>query len=52
MGPASLHLCRGTRRTVRDKFDAIVLDLGLPDGDGLELLRQWRRSGFNEPSSS
>lgn len=30
-------------------FDAIVLDLGLPDGDGLELLRQWRRNGFNEP---
>ena len=29
--------------------DAIVLDLGLPDGDGLELLRQWRRNGFNEP---
>jgi len=29
--------------------DAIVLDLGLPDGDGLDLLRQWRRSGFNEP---
>ena len=30
-------------------YDAIVLDLGLPDGDGLDLLRQWRRSGFNEP---
>ena len=30
-------------------FDAIVLDLGLPDGDGLELLREWRASGFNEP---
>jgi DNA-binding response OmpR family regulator len=30
-------------------FDAIVLDLSLPDGDGLELLRQWRKSGFNEP---
>src|SRR5439155_2372589 len=30
-------------------FDAIVLDLGLPDGDGLDLLRQWRKSGFNEP---
>jgi CheY-like chemotaxis protein len=26
--------------------DAIILDLGLPDGDGLKLLQQWRRSGF------
>jgi DNA-binding response OmpR family regulator len=30
-------------------YDAIVLDLGLPDGDGLSLLQQWRKSGFNEP---
>ena len=30
-------------------FDVIVLDLGLPDGDGLDLLREWRRSGFKEP---
>jgi two-component system copper resistance phosphate regulon response regulator CusR len=30
-------------------YDAVVLDLGLPDGDGLELLREWRASGFNEP---
>jgi DNA-binding response OmpR family regulator len=29
--------------------DAVVLDLGLPDGDGLKLLREWRTSGFNEP---
>jgi len=29
--------------------DAIILDLGLPDGDGLELLTQWRKAGFNEP---
>jgi DNA-binding response OmpR family regulator len=30
-------------------FDVVVLDLGLPDGDGLDLLRGWRRSGFNSP---
>lgn len=29
--------------------DAVVLDLGLPDGDGLDLLAQWRAAGFNEP---
>jgi two-component system copper resistance phosphate regulon response regulator CusR len=32
-----------------EPFDAVVLDLGLPDGDGLELLREWRAAGFNEP---
>src|SRR5258708_9797137 len=30
-------------------FDVIVLDLSLPDGDGLDLLRQWHKSGVNEP---
>ena len=30
-------------------FDAIVLDLGLPDGDGLALLGEWRQAKFNEP---
>jgi DNA-binding response OmpR family regulator len=30
-------------------FDVIVLDLTLPDGDGLDLLTSWRQAGFNEP---
>jgi len=30
-------------------YDVVVLDLNLPDGDGLDLLADWRRSGFVEP---
>jgi DNA-binding response OmpR family regulator len=30
-------------------YDAVVLDLTLPDGDGLDLIREWRASGLNEP---
>ena len=30
-------------------YDVIVLDLSLPDGDGLDLLERWRKAGFNEP---
>jgi DNA-binding response OmpR family regulator len=30
-------------------YDAIVLDVGLPDGSGLDLLRRWRQAGFAEP---
>lgn len=30
-------------------FVAIVLDLGLPDGDGLKLLRDWRHRGVRTP---
>lgn len=42
--------CADARDALADSpYDAIVLDLGLPDGDGLELLREWRASGFHEP---
>lgn len=30
-------------------YDAVVLDIGLPDGSGLDLLDQWRREGREVP---
>ncbi len=30
-------------------YDAVVLDLGLPDRDGMHLLEAWRRSGLTSP---
>jgi DNA-binding response OmpR family regulator len=42
--------CRDARDALCETaYDAIILDLGLPDGDGLDLLREWRKGGFNEP---
>lgn len=32
-----------------EKYDAIVLDLGLPKIDGLSLLRRWRETGVASP---
>src|SRR5688500_13350852 len=32
-----------------ERYDAIVLDLGLPKVDGLTLLRRWRESGVTTP---
>lgn len=31
------------------EFDVAVLDLGLPDGDGMDLLARWRRRGVAMP---
>lgn len=31
------------------RFDVIILDLGLPDGDGVSLLKRWRAEGKDSP---
>lgn len=40
---------QGLSFALQEKFDAIVLDLGLPGLPGIELLRGWRRAGCASP---
>lgn len=45
-----VQTCAAANHAITDtKYDLVVLDLNLPDGDGLELVREWRASGLNEP---
>ncbi|MEO8598777.1 MAG: response regulator, partial [bacterium] len=32
-----------------EPYDAVILDLGLPQLDGLSVLRQWRKDGHTMP---
>ncbi|AOS44127.1 Transcriptional regulatory protein CusR [Lacunisphaera limnophila] len=42
--------CAAARDALAESgHDLVILDLGLPDGDGFDLLREWRSAGFNEP---
>ena len=49
----SAHLvgaCEEARNAFDDvSYDTVILDLGLPDGDGLDLLRAWRAAGNTVP---
>lgn len=36
-------------RLARDRFDAVVLDVGLPDADGRDVCQALRASGFTAP---
>jgi DNA-binding response OmpR family regulator len=36
-------------RMIETEYDAVLLDLGLPDGSGLDLLAAWRAEGLSVP---
>ena len=42
-------VAQATAHMARRDFEACVLDLGLPDGDGIDLLRHWRAQGRDVP---
>ncbi len=47
---ATVDSCAAAKDALAETaYDVIVLDLSLPDGDGLDLLCEWRQAGFNEP---
>lgn len=39
----------GTEALLQAPYDAVILDLGLPDADGLDVLQSWRKNGRKEP---
>ncbi|AZS51834.1 response regulator [Entomomonas moraniae] len=40
---------QGRQALAMADYDAVILDLGLPKIDGLDILRQWRKDGHKEP---
>lgn len=40
---------RSAQSAMNSEIDLAMLDVGLPDGDGVSLCRQWRREGVQTP---
>lgn len=45
----AVEACEDARAALSSGHDAVVLDIALPDGSGLDLLREWRRQGVTVP---
>ncbi|SFH32000.1 response regulator [Modicisalibacter xianhensis] len=45
----AMSLADGRHAMKVSSCDAVVLDLGLPDGDGMTLVREWRESNLDTP---
>jgi DNA-binding response OmpR family regulator len=49
-GYSVVHVCtsaEGDHEATMGRYDAIILNPSLPEGDGLQRLRNWRRGGIN-----
>lgn len=45
----STSTAEGARRLYGNRPDLIVLDIGLPDGNGMDLMREWQKYGATPP---
>ncbi len=51
-GFSVVHVCTGAEgdhEASKGRYDAIILNPSLPEGDGLQRLRNWRLGGINTP---
>lgn len=48
-GVMAAACAKDARERLNSEVDLIVLDVGLPDGDGISLCRQWRGAGVTVP---